>query len=273
VVLGSIAAGVVAFGCARPSSHPDAAPRAGVRGVRSTCEPGELPPGDWQCARDPTGTIAKAEMQSYELCFHGHDRKASIIVGWDAPVAERLMVAVRASDGLALGPDNPAVTASSAVGYKILGVDLDALRAQDPAKLGATAWRIEIVANQFADGDHERFFYSIVLSSDLRLVFSPDGAQVPVGGGVTLTAGVLDAGLTDTLVELTSPDPTARPSYLALHDDGLGPDALRADGIYSVRVGPLQTPGYYLAKIRLSGFASQCFQRETTVMVLVTSGA
>jgi hypothetical protein len=264
---GPVGQTAVAAGPARSSSR--AAPRSHCAGNDL-----HLPPGDWQCALDPDGTIGAGEVQSYDICVHGLDRKTSIAVGWDTRLADRLGLVLRASNGRSLSADtSAAVTLSADVGYKLLTVDLNQLRTEDPTSFGGMLWRIEIAANGFAAGDQEAFFYSVVTSSDLKLNVAADATQVTVGDSVTLTASVLASGvpvggLSDAYVELTGPDPSARPGYAALHDDGVAPDVTPGDGSYAARIGPLPAAGGYSAKVRLNDFSGGCFQREGTVMIM-----
>jgi hypothetical protein len=227
---------------------------------------------------DPDGTIGKGERVSADIYPHPLDSQTSFSVRWTTSEMDLITMAVRASDGAVIDVTGDAVTGyDRGPTFAVLSLDLDRLRASDPAKLGHTAWRLELTGNTVPDGAREAYAYSVFSTTTLKMKAAVDTPS-PLAAGATpvLTATVTAnsapvPGLTDAYVQVIGPDPSS-PVYQALHDDGLPPDAARDDGVYSATLGPFGQAGAYAAKVRVMGFNDGWVQREDSLNLQVGSG-
>ncbi|RMG84375.1 MAG: hypothetical protein D6712_11365, partial [Chloroflexi bacterium] len=110
--------------------------------------------------------------------------------------------------------------------------------------------------------------YTIYTNPDTTLTVQAfaTGGQI-VGAPIVITATVAAATtpVTGAVVTTTVMQPNSSQDLLALRDDGLSPDGVAGDGVYSGLYANTNQPGFYLAQVTANGtYQGQPFRRTTT---------
>lgn len=169
---------------------------------------------------DPVAVIVPHETQVSEVRIHPRDRRVSFVVTWSTPDPGLLDLAVRASDGTQVPLTDPAVRTHEGSTYRIVTVERSFL--EQPGKVDATPWRLEVAAGHLNDRDREIYQYGVLADSRLEMEARVDRNAYVTGDPVTLTATLTEAGepikgLGDVQVTVVGPE-AGLGNWLAEHD-------------------------------------------------------
>jgi hypothetical protein len=150
-----------------------------------------------QTGVDPAGLIGAGETKSFPIALNSHDRKVSFYVGWESPVADRLRLQLRASDGSVVPGGATGVVEHKGEAHHIITVSREFLR--QPGKVGNAPWMLEIIYAGVEAETSEHYQYGVVMDSGLRLHAGTQRRDYHAGDSILLTARlqVADKPLTD----------------------------------------------------------------------------
>jgi Mg-chelatase subunit ChlD len=161
-----------------------------------------------QAAADPLGTLAAGQTAARLVHVSAFDRRVSFFVSWVKSDPHRLALEVRASDGSLVDASDPGVSVHHGGTYAIVTVGRFFLT--QPGKVGLDPWRLTLSATRLRPGEKEKYQYSVIVDSALRL----DGRIGPraafAGQPLRITARLRAAGhpitgLSNVWVKVTRP--------------------------------------------------------------------
>lgn len=142
---------------------------------------------------DPLGVIGAGTTARHLVAINGQDRKVSFFLSWVTPAAGRLGLTVKSADGVSVEAGTmPGVQIHQGDTYKIITVDRSFL--QQPGKVGANRWTIEVNGGQLPPGVQEHYQYSVINDSALKMSAALDKGSYQTGDTVTLTARLAEPG-------------------------------------------------------------------------------
>ena len=162
-----------------------------------------------ETALDPLGMATAGSVLNREVKISPYDKKVSFFVSWKTPVADRLLVEVRASDDQPVPASGAGITVRSGSSYFVLTVDKSFLT--QPGKVGNVSWKLQVKANNFKKGEKEPFQYSVIMDSMLKLKAMMQSDAKGTGSKIKVRASVRAGnmpvrGLEDVYLEVLSPD-------------------------------------------------------------------
>jgi hypothetical protein len=148
---------------------------------------------------DPTGIIRGDEKVTQQVIINKNDKIVSFYLSWVTPNSKRLVMAVTTSDGNPVNPGITGVRVHTGKTYQIMTF-LPAFL-QQPGKVGATPWKIEIVPGDMKKEETEHYQYSVIISSDLKMKVALDETSYETGDRITITAKITEKGKPVTRLE------------------------------------------------------------------------
>ncbi len=163
-----------------------------------------------QSPADPHGIIRGGGEIVREVPMSGHDRQVSFFLSWVTPQRGRLGLKVVASDGTEL-PElvsaPPGVRIHEGRTYTILTLDQGFLSRS--GKVGPTPWRLIVDAGQLGEDEEEKYQYSVILDSGLKMETGFDRTDYRTGEAILLsarlTAGSKPVGAATVEVDVSRP--------------------------------------------------------------------
>ncbi len=207
---------------------------------------------------EPFGVIKKGAIFRREVNICEYDKKVSLFLGWVSSQTDKLILRVFSSDGIQVPTSGTGVQLSKGAGHTILTVDKEFLQIKD--KVGTTPWRIEIDASDLNEGESEKYQYSILVDSDLKLESKIIALELITGEELMIQAHVYAkdspvAGLKDVMVSVETPEKSLGNWYAGIkvsekelkgidqkHGDELL-SALHRKTIYMTKILKIKYPG------------------------------
>jgi hypothetical protein len=163
-----------------------------------------------EAAADPTGVINKGEIHVHDLHIRTHDKKIIIYLSWVAFQRKRLLLTVNTSDGQDLQLTHPPPGVRVMDGDTFQLIALDSLFLRQPGKVGPTPWQINIALPGPSGGGQEKYQYSVITQSDLKMKIGFDRKAYQTGDAIGLNASISEGsqplkGLADIRIQITRP--------------------------------------------------------------------
>lgn len=200
---------------------------------------------------DPFGSVSAGETKSHPLVINGQDHKISFHLSWTTPQTDRLSIHLKASDGSSVESETAGVRIHAGPTYRIITVD-EAFLAQ-PGKVTAEPWRLEVEGAGVPAEENERYQYSVIVDSAVKMRAWLDKKRPRTGDVITLTARATEASTALTTldaveVKLTRPS-NGLGNWFATHK--ISPAALDKvpPNISGENLPPIQRKAMYLTEV------------------------
>jgi hypothetical protein len=121
-----------------------------------------------------------------------YDRRVTFFLSWVKAERGRLTLAVRAADGTEVTAGDAGVSVHEGQTYAIVTVAREFLA--QPGKIGPAPWQLTITGPGLRPGEHEKYQYSVIVDSTLRLDARVGPTAARAGEPLVVTARVTAAG-------------------------------------------------------------------------------
>ena len=163
-----------------------------------------------EAAADPTGIINKGETHVHDLHIRTHDKKVIIYLSWVAIQRKRLLLTVNTSDGQDLQLPYPPPGVQVMEGDTFQLIALDSLFLRQPGKVGTGPWQINIALPGPTGAEQEKYQYSVITQSDLKMKIGFDRKAYQTGDAIVLNASISESGqllkgLANIRIQITRP--------------------------------------------------------------------
>lgn len=159
--------------------------------------------------QDPMGIITGNESDIYSVGINEHDKKISFFLSWVTSQMGRLDLRIKCSDGQNIQIPGTGIKHHQGMTYEIITLDRSFL--QQPGKVGANPWTIEIKGMELDENEKEHYQYSVITDSNLKMNTKLNTSSYQTGDIITLTARITEgtkplSGLNDIRVTITGPE-------------------------------------------------------------------
>jgi hypothetical protein len=163
-----------------------------------------------ESAADPMAVINGSETHVHDFHISKSDQKAIVYLSWVAFQRDRLLLRVSASDGQEVLLTDPPAGVQTMSGDTFKIVAFESLFLRQPAKVGPDPWQIKISLAGPAEGQQEKYQYSVITRSDLKMTLQFDRKAYQTGDAIVLSASLSDGnqpirGLQDIGIQVTRP--------------------------------------------------------------------
>jgi hypothetical protein len=200
---------------------------------------------------DPTGVISAGVdiVRPVQICEH--DRRVSFFLSWVTPTPDRLRLEIEASDGGIITASHAGVRAHQGNTYTLLTVEPELLR--KAGKVGPSPWKLKIIPAGLDAGEKEKYQYSVIVDSALKMSASLRRASYKTGNTITMSAKVTEGGhgmtgLTQVYVNIARPR-DGLGNWFAAHKFSLNDDRVPRR-IGEEPLSPLQSKARFLIDVR-----------------------
>ena len=163
-----------------------------------------------ESAADPIAVLNSGETHIHDFHIGKSDKKVVVYLSWVTFQHDRLSLRVTASDGQEVLLTDPPAGVQLMGGDTFKIVAFESLFLQQPGKVGPDPWQIKISLAGPAEGQQEKYQYSVITRSDLKMTLQFDRKAYQTGDAMVLSASLSDGnqlirGLQDIGIQVTRP--------------------------------------------------------------------
>jgi len=161
-----------------------------------------------ETALDPLGIATQGLVKTHKVNISPHDRKVSFFLSWRTPATNRLNLELLSSDNQPVPESTAGVYIRRGKSFTIITIDEAFLN--QPGKVGAAPWTLNISADGLKEGEKEPFQYSVIMESDLKLKAILETDQWSTGSKVKVRASIREnnrpvTGMSDVYLDTLRP--------------------------------------------------------------------
>lgn len=163
-----------------------------------------------ESAADPMAVINSGETHIHDFSISKSDKKVVVYLSWAAFQRDRLSLTVTSSDGQEVLLTNPPTGVQRMGGATFQIVAFENLFLKQPGKVGPDPWQIKISLADSAEGQQEKYQYSVIARSDLKMTVKFDRKAYRTGDVIMVSASVSDGnqpvrGLQNIGIQISRP--------------------------------------------------------------------
>ena len=163
-----------------------------------------------ESAADPLSAIHSGETHVHEFHTGQYDKKVVVYLSWVTFQRNRLSVAVTTSDGQEVVLTNPPPGVQQMSGDTFRIIAFESLFLNQAGKVGPDPWQVKVSLADAAEGRQEKYHYSVISRSDLKMNIEFERQAYQTGDTVVLTASLSEGnqpvrGLQDIKIGVTRP--------------------------------------------------------------------
>ena len=163
-----------------------------------------------ESAADPLAVIRSGETHIHDFHISNSDQKVVVYLSWATFQRDRLSLTVASSDGQEVLLADPPAGVQRIGGDTFQIIALESLFLKQPGRVGPDPWQIRISLADPAEGQQEKYQYSVITRSDLKMTLQFDRQAYQTGDAIVVSASLRDGnqpvrGLQDIGIQVTRP--------------------------------------------------------------------
>jgi hypothetical protein len=163
-----------------------------------------------ESAADPMAVINSGQTHIHDFHIGKSDKKVVVYLSWVTFQRDRLSLRVTASDGQEVSLTDPPAGVQHMDGDTFQIIALESLFLQQPGKVGPDPWQIKISLAGPTENKSEKYQYSVITRSDLKMSVQFDRKFYQTGDAIVVSASLSDGnrpvrGLQDIGIQITRP--------------------------------------------------------------------
>jgi hypothetical protein len=163
-----------------------------------------------ESAADPLTVIRGAETHIHDFHISKSDKKVVVYLSWATFQRNRLSLAVKASDRQKVLLTNPPAGVQHLGGDTFQIIAFESQFLKQAGKVGPAPWQIKISQAGPTEGKPEKYQYSVITRSDLKMNIKFDRKSYQTGDAIFLSVSLSEGnqpirGLQDIGIQITRP--------------------------------------------------------------------
>ncbi|MGD8665019.1 MAG: VWA domain-containing protein [Desulfobacterales bacterium] len=163
-----------------------------------------------ESAADPMAVINSGETQVHDFYISKSDKKVIVYLSWVAFQRDRLLLTVTSSDGQEITLTDPVAGVQTTSGDTFRIIAFESLFLNQPGKVGPVPWQIKVSLADSAEAKNEKYQYSVITRSDLKMNIKFDRKAYQTGDAIVVSASLSEGnqpvrGLQDIGIQVTRP--------------------------------------------------------------------
>ena len=159
---------------------------------------------------DPLTVIRGGETHIHDFHISKSDKNVVVYVSWATFQRDRLSLAITASDGQKVLLTNPPAGVQHMGGDTFQIIAFESFFLKQPGKVGSDPWQIRVSLADSAEGQLEKYQYSVINRSNLKMNIKFDRKAYQTGDAIVISASLSEGsqpitGLRNIGIQITRP--------------------------------------------------------------------